>query len=224
MRSRRGDDWLHACSLGYLGMVLSAQGRHATAKVSLEEGLRGARELGDVRLVGWFLIGLGRSALSADDPENARRRFDEALERERRLGDAWTESWALQGAAAAALAQEHLVAAAELAVRCLGPARRSHNRPATAAALRTLAAVAARNADHALAAQLLGAASMVSDDGRRLWRPDADGVAEVDPATLVGPLGRQRFEEHWARGRALTTVESVALVTGAFRAPPGPAT
>jgi hypothetical protein len=215
-----GDDWLHACGLGYLGMVLSAQGSHEPARYALEEGLRGVRELGDVRLVGWFLIGLGRSALAADDPAGARRRFGEALDRERRLGDAWTEAWALQGGAAAALAEQDPDAALDLALRSLRPARRSHNRPATAAALRTLAAVADRHSDRALAVQLLGAASVVSDEARRLWRPDADGVADVDATRLAEELGRQTFEEHWARGRAMTTEESVALVARARLRPP----
>jgi tetratricopeptide (TPR) repeat protein len=206
------DDWLHTCGLGYLGMVLSAQGRHEPARFALEEGLRGLRELGDVRLVGWFLIGLGRSALAADDAASARRRFGEALEREHRLGDEWTESWALQGAGSAALAEHDLGAALDLSIRSLRPARRSHNRPATAAALRTLATVADRSAQQTLAAQLLGAASVVSDEARRLWRPDADGVVDVDAASLAESLGRRTFDEHWARGRAMTTEESVALV------------
>ena len=216
------DHWLHACGLGYLGMVLSAQGRHESARFALEEGLRGCRDLGDVRLVGWFLIGLGRSALAAGDPASGRRRFEEALDWERRLGDGWSEAWALQGLASAALAEGDLAAALDRAVRSLGPARRSHNRPATAAALRTLATIADRQVELTLAAQLLGAASVVYDEARRLWRPDADGVAVVDAASLVGSLGRQAFDEHWARGRAMTTEESVAVVTRSLlRSPSG---
>ena len=71
--------WLQSCTLAYLGMVLSSQGRHVQARQALEEGLRGVRELGDSRLIGWFLISLGRSALGAKQPDQARRRFADAL-------------------------------------------------------------------------------------------------------------------------------------------------
>jgi predicted ATPase/DNA-binding SARP family transcriptional activator len=214
------DDWLEACGLGYLGMVLSAQGRHRPARSALEEGLRGCREIGDIRLVGWFLIGLGRTALAADDAASARRRFEEALDWDRRLGDAWSEAWALHGAASAALAERDLPTATDLAVQCLRPAHRSHNRTATAAALRTLATIADRMTDRSVAAEQLGAASVVSDEARRLWRPDGDGVVDVDPASLAAALGRRAFDEHWARGRAMTTAETTALATSVLACSP----
>ena len=43
------DEWLLSTCRLYLGMVMSAQGRHQAAIFSLAEGLRGARELGDAR-------------------------------------------------------------------------------------------------------------------------------------------------------------------------------
>jgi predicted ATPase/DNA-binding SARP family transcriptional activator len=210
------ESWLRACCLGYLGMVVSAQGRHAPARSALEEGLRAARELGDARLVGWFLVGLGRTALAAGDPRRARRRFAEALDWQHRLGDEWSEAWALHGAASAALAEQDDSAAGDLAVRSLRAARRSHNRPAAAAALRTLATLAARRSSPSVAAQLLGAASVVVGEERGLWAPDSDGIAGVDAAGLRESLGPAGFDDHWARGRAMTTQEWTALATGSI--------
>ncbi len=210
------ESWLSASCLGYLGMVVSAQGRHGPARSALEEGLRAARELGDVRLVGWFLVGLGRTALAAGDPGRARRRFAEALDWQHRLGDEWSEAWALHGAACAALAEQDDSAAGGLAVRSLRPARRSHNRPATAAALGALATVAARRSSPSLAARLLGAASVVAGEGPGFWAPDIDGIAGVDAAGLAESLGPAGFDEHWARGRAMTTQEWTALATRSF--------
>lgn len=114
------------------------------------------------------------------------------------------------------MAEQDLPTALDLALQSLRPARRSHNRPATAAALPTLATIACRQAEGTLAAELLGAASVVSDEARRLWRPDADGVVVVESTSLVNSLGQQTFDECWARGRAMTTEESVALVTRAL--------
>ncbi len=207
------DAWLQATCRLYLGMVLSAQGHHPAAIHSLEEGLRGAREVGDARMVAWSLVMLGRTALAADDPAQASRRLEEALGWERRVGDAWGEAWVLQGLAAAALARHEPQAALELAVSSLRPSRRANNRPAIAAALRLLAAVAEHRGDHLVAAELLGAAGVLPEEERRFWMAETDHVSVVEGTTLTGQTGNPAVEEHWAHGRGLTTDEAVALAT-----------
>ena len=213
MAARCHDEWLQAICRVYLGMAMSAQGRHQTATFTIEEALRGARQVGDARMVAWSLVMLGRTALAAGDPDRAGRRLAEALVWERRVRDSWGEAWVLQGLAAVALARDELTAALELAVSSLDPARRANNRPATAAALRLLATVAERRGKPLVAAQLLGAADVQPDEGRRFWTPETDGVPVVDLATLTLLYGGTTMEEHWARGRALTTDDAVALVT-----------
>ncbi len=213
LATRCHDEWLQAISRVYLGMAMSAQGHHQRATFTIEEALRGAREVGDARMVAWSLVMLGRTALAAGEPDRASRRLEEALVWERRVRDAWGEAWVLQGLAAVALARSEVTAALGLAVSSLGPARRSNNRPATAAALRLLATVAERRGEPLVAAQLLGAADVQPDEGRRFWMPETDGVPVIDMAALTMLHGDATVEEHWARGRGLTTDDAVALVT-----------
>ncbi len=219
LAARCRDEWLLATCRLYLGMVMSAQGRHQAAILSLEAGLRGARELGDARMIAWSLVMLGRTALAAGDPGQATRRLDEALVWERRMGDAWGEAWVLQGLAAAALARHEPQAAFELAVSSLDPLRRAHNRPATAAALRLLASVAGARGEQLVAAELLGAADALPEEGRLFWIPETDGVPVVDVGVLTRRTGDPAIEEHWAHGRGLTTEEAIALATSSLSAP-----
>ena len=64
-------------------------GRSDRGQASLEEGLRGVRELGDLRSVGWVLASLAGIAVAEGDSFRARSRLDEALAIHRKLGDTW---------------------------------------------------------------------------------------------------------------------------------------
>jgi len=163
-----GDDWLVAMGLGYLGMTVSSQGRYVEARHRLEDGLRGVRQCGDSRLVGWFLTNLGQVALAAGDLVGARRRFSEALTWERRLADDWSEAWALQGLARVALGDGAVADAVDLLIQCLATADRAQSPAATASALGLLSTVAFATGRPGLAAQLLGAANLVSPHTVRL--------------------------------------------------------
>ena len=200
--------WLQSCTLAYLGMVLSIQGRHVQARQALEEGLRGVRELGDSRLIGWFLISLGRSALGAKQPDQARRRFADALTWERRLADAWGEAWALQGLASAAIQDHDLRTGVDLLLQSLAPAQRAHSKSTIAGALRLLATVATLEGRPHLAVELLSAATVLSNRPAD-WSVDTDGLDSPEPAKLIATLGNGTFAEHWARGRAMTTHEAI---------------
>jgi len=213
------DSWLEASCRGYLGMVSSAQGHYVVARHLLEDGLRGGRELGDTRLVGWFLIGLGRIALAAGDSVRARRRFEEAMTWQRRLVDAWGEAWALQGLACAAILDGAPGSAVELVIQSLTPARRAQSRPAIACALRLLATVALSGGRRELAAQLMGGASLVSPGTPPFWSVEGDGLGGVTADALRVAMGAERFDEHWARGRATTMEDIVAAATRELAVP-----
>jgi hypothetical protein len=160
------------------------------------------------------LISLGRTALGANEPERARRRFSEALTWERRLGDAWGEAWALQGLAGAAIQEHDLGAAVDLLLRSLGPARQAHSRPGIAGALRLLATVADSRGSPDIAVQFLGAANVVSPKTGEFWAIDADGIASPEPLSLTATIGDPMFDEQWARGRAMTIDEAMAAGQG----------
>jgi len=210
------DSWLHASCLGYLGMVSSARGEYIAARFALEEGLREVRELGDARLVGWFLIGLGRTALAAGDAIRAGRRFDEALAWNRRVLDDWGQAWSLQGLSGVALVNGHHQASVETAVQSLVPARRAHSRPALAGALLLLATVAHRQGRSTIAATLLGAASVLSGDHGEVWASDIDGVATVDAEAVRATIGDVAFADQWAHGRAMSTDQAVTTFVKTF--------
>jgi hypothetical protein len=46
--------------------------------------------------------------------------------------------------------------------------------------------------------------------------PETDGVPVIDMAALTLLHGDTTVEEHWARGRGLTTDDAVALVTSSL--------
>lgn len=208
--ARQGKNaWLEACCLGYLGMVFSAAGRYTQARRSLEDGLRSGREIGDSRMVSWFLVALGRTAVAAGDPMRARRRFTEALAWERRLADAWGEARALQGLADVAIHDQDHDGAVDLLFQSVTAARRAHSPQAMAGALRLLAKVAQSSARPRLAAELLGAASVASPGTRAFWAIDAEGLGVAESLTVRAAIGDDAFDEQWARGRALTSEEAV---------------
>ena len=196
--------------LGYLGMTVSSQGRYVEARHRLEDGLRGVRQCGDSRLVGRFLTTLGQVALAAGDLVGARRRFSEALTWERRLADHWSEAWTLQGLARVAIQDAAPADAVDLIIQSLTTADRAQSQPATAAALGLLSTVAFTTGRPELAAQLLGAASLVSPHTRFDWSLEPEPRTGVTDATLRALLGPERYEEHWATGRAQTIDHIIA--------------
>ncbi len=205
-----GDDWLVAMGLGYLGMTVSTQGRYLEARHRLEDGLRGVRQCGDSRLVGWFLTNLGQVALAAGDLVGARRRFSEALTWERRLADDWSEAWALQGLARVAIQDGAVADAVDLLTQSLATADRAQSPAATASALGLLSTVAFTTGRPELAAQLLGAANLVSPHTRFDWSLEPEPRTGVADATVRASLGPERYDEHWATGRAQTTDHIIA--------------
>ena len=205
-----GDDWLVAMGLGYLGTTVSSQGRYTEARHRLEDGLRGVRQCGDSRLVGRFLANLGQVALAAGDLVGARRRFSEALTWERRLADHWSEAWTLQGLARVAIQDAATAEAVDLIIQSLTSADRAQSPPATAAALGLLSTVAFTTGRPRLAAELLGAASLVSPHTQFDWSLEPHPPTGVTDATLRASLGPERYDEHWATGRAQTTDHIIA--------------
>ena len=205
-----GDDWLVAMGLGYLGMTVSRQGRYIEARHRLEDGLRGVRQCGDSRLVGWFLTNLGQVALAAGDLVGARRRFSEALTWERRLADDWSEAWALQGLAKVAIQDGAVADAIDLLIQSLATADRAQSQPATASALALLSTVAFTTGRPGLAAELLGAASLVSPITRFDWSLEPELRTRVTDATIRASLGPEQYDEHWATGRSQTTDHIIA--------------
>ncbi len=136
-----------------------------------------------------------------------------------RLSDAWGEAWALQGLAGAAIKDRALQDAVGLLLESLASARRAQSRPAVASVLQLLATVGFVAGRRELAAELLGGARLVSTERRPLWSVELDGLRAVRADALSAALGQERLEEHWARGRAQTTDEIVAIAARELATP-----
>ena len=149
-------------------------------------------------------------ALAAGDLVGARRRFSEALTWERRLADDWSEAWALQGLARVAIQDGAVADAVDLLTQSLATADRAQSPAATASALGLLATVAFATGRPELAAQLLGAANLVSPHTRFDWSLEPEPRTGVADATVRASLGPERYDEHWATGRAQTTDHIIA--------------
>jgi tetratricopeptide (TPR) repeat protein len=78
--SRDAKDWFaHAVALIVRGEILYVAGEFDAARRSLAEGLRAAREAGDVRNIARGLTALGAVALEQRDYDVATQRLEEAL-------------------------------------------------------------------------------------------------------------------------------------------------
>ncbi len=200
------DAWLEMQTLNYLGMVMTSTGEFTAARHCLEEGLRGAREVGDSRSVGAILTNPGRNALAADNPTTAASWFQQALTVQRQLGDIWALT-SMQGLAATYLTAGATAPATGLINESLTVAWNAHDRPGIAAALTLLARVAGREGEPVRACRLYGAASVLSPLLSK--RPTSDLTDTVDLATTRAALDPDQFAEHWARGRAMILDDAV---------------
>ena len=181
----------------------------------LEEGLRGLRELGDVRSVSWvlgFLVGIARAA---GDSSRASARLEEALAICREIGDTWSISQQLEGLGSIRLEEGGRVAAGKLLQESLTVARDAHYRPLIAGSLESLAWLAFREGRPHRAACLFGSASVLRQGVKahpmQTARPSQD--AHVDAVRTA--LGEDTFADAFAQGRAMTLDEAVAYALDA---------
>ena len=206
---RSGDSWGESRALCYLGMS-EVKSDPTAARRLLEEGLRGLREIGDVRSVGWVLAILAGIALGAGDTGRARLRLDEALGLHRELGDTWGIADQLESLGLMSLEAGDHAAARELLEESLTVARDAHYRPLMAASLESLARLAFARGQLGRAASLFGSASVLRDGVavHPMQGARASQDHHVDAVRIA--FGDDRFADAWAQGRALTLDEAVA--------------
>jgi predicted ATPase len=206
---RSGDTWNEARTLCYIGILAAAEDL-TKARHLLEEGLRGTRELGDLRGVGWVLASLAGVALAAGDSARARARLEEALALNRELGDTWGIAQQLESLGSLSMEDGDLPAARQLLDESLEAARDAHYRPLMAASLESLArlALAERRPDRA--ACLFGSASVLRE--RVAAHPMQTARASQDSHldAVRSALGEEGFAEAFAHGRAMTLDQAVA--------------
>jgi tetratricopeptide (TPR) repeat protein len=189
------------------GALVAARGDLEGARRLLEEGLRAAREGGDVRYVGAALARLGAVALAAGAHEPAASRLEEALAVQRELGDSFSVAGTLL--VLGQLEQEagdHDAARSRLE-ESLEVAQAAGDRTGMCSALERLARLALAEGRPVRAVRIYGAVSVLRETvpvhPYELGRPDHDQALSAARSAL----GEAAFGSAWADGRALTLAD-----------------
>ena len=211
-RGGRATRCIEAYALSTLGVVLGAQGELDDAQRVLEESVRRARELGNVRSIGSWTKGLAGITLLQGDYPRARELFEESLAILRSLDDAWGTLGSLSGLALVALEEHDNASARRLLNESLELLRKSghHYR------------IGEHPRDRSQARRHPGSRrprrSSVRERQASFRGPMAVGMFECeawpDPAPhiarLRSDLGEQAFADAWAEGAAMTLDEATA--------------
>jgi len=178
------------------------------------EMLDAARQVGDEPLIARALCNIGNAVRIQGDHVRARVVLEEALSLARPRHDKWLAS-TVTGYLGLALAPEDPVQALMLLEESLALAYDIGHRWLTVRGLEDLASVLASSDRAEVSAKLLGASESLRD-GSGFARAGS-GQAAVGAAARER-LGSDAFDTAWAKGRAMTADEAVALALG--RKPP----
>jgi predicted ATPase/DNA-binding SARP family transcriptional activator len=208
--SAAGDWFSHSLAVGGRGELLYVAGELDAARRNLEEGLRGSREIGDLRNIGRTLTALGAVALEQHGYERATQVLEEALTIQRELGDRWGVARSLVSLGVAALGRGDEAAAELLFEQGLRLQLEVNDRPGIAASLEQIAVLSARRGNAQTVASLLGAAAilreMVGSHPLHL-APRRNDEALAVTATLDADV----LADATSRGRAMTLDEAVSF-------------
>ena len=190
--------------------MLGAQGELDDAQRVLEESVRRARELGNLRSVGSWTKGLAGITFLQGNYPRARELFEQSLAILRSLDDAWGILGSLSGLALVALEEHDNGSARRLLNESLELLRKSGHHYRAANSLEIAARLAAAEGRDRRAARLYGAASVFRGSMSvgmfecEVWPDPAPHIARLRSA-----LGEEAFAEAWAQGRAMTLDESL---------------
>jgi tetratricopeptide (TPR) repeat protein len=212
--------YLESASLWQVGVCLAVRGDFDDAKRTIEEAVDLARKLGNARSVGGSKKSLAGIALLRGDRAQARRLFEESLDIHRSLGDAQGVSHSLSHLAFLALEAGDLEGSRDLVSEALAIERERDPDLWCANALEISARIAAMDGEPTLALRLYAHAALLRESvGIRVHYE----LGWPDPTPHLGDLrahvGEATFEEEWARGRAMSTTDSVDQAIGEQRKP-----
>jgi tetratricopeptide (TPR) repeat protein len=207
---RTGDLTIEAMLLFNVGLVLAGRGELAEAEDAIGESVRIMRQLGNVRSVGDGVRALGSIALARGDYTQARPRFEESLAVGRTLGDPWGTAHSLSNLALVAQQEHDHDTARRLLAESLTIEQEAGDRLGMAANLEVFATLADAESHLTRSARLHGCASVLResvgfDPCEPGWPDPAQQISR-----LRSTLGEEAFAELWARGRAMTTADSIA--------------
>ena len=207
---RSGDLLAESYAVYCAGVVHAWRGELDDAERLIEESVRAARQLGNVRSVASWGRALGGIALARRDYEQARLRFQESLALHRTLDDPWGISHSLSRLA---VVSDHDTAR-RLVAQSVELELKTGDRPGLVFNFEVCAGLAAAENRPERAVRLYAYASALrgsvgthpSEVG---WPNPETAVAELRPA-----LSEDAFAEAWGQGRAMTLDEALAYAFG----------
>jgi ATP/maltotriose-dependent transcriptional regulator MalT len=208
---RTHNPMIEAYAQANIGVVLGVHGELDDAQRALEESIRRARELGNLRSVGSWTKALAGITLLQSNYPRARELFEQSLAILRSLDDVWGTLGSLSGLALVALDEQDNKSARRLLNENLELLRKSGHHYRAANSLEIAARLAAAQDRDRRAARLYGAASVVRRSMSigtfecEVWPDPAPDIARLRSA-----LGEPAFAETWAQGKAMTLDQSLA--------------
>jgi ATP/maltotriose-dependent transcriptional regulator MalT len=191
------------------GLALGWSGELDAAERELEESVRGARRLGNIRSAGNWLRALGSVWLVRCDYEKARPHLEESLAIGRSVRDTRSIAHCLTNLALLALDGNEYELARRLVSESISLTRKSGELWGTASNLELCASLATAADDPARAARLAACASALREevgfDPCELGWPEP----ELQVALVRSVLGEEAFAAAWAEGRTMRLTEAL---------------
>ena len=237
--SEAGEAKTGAQALLSLGELAKHRGDYDRAEALMTEALSQSRALGDAEGIADVLQCLGEVAQEQGNAALAAARYAEAMELAQTVGDMLIVQWCEHGLGLLALDQGNLTAAAAHLVAALRLAAIGPDSPFAIETLIYSSALAVAGSRPAMAARLLGTATVANEAvGLGRW-PAIRARENVAASAARAALGPEAFTAAWTAGRmlrsevaiteALAMAEELATAQGAApdsavqapRKPPG---
>ena len=196
-------------ALTVIGKLATCEGRFADALEPLLESVEICRSLGVSWELGTSHLNYGDALLHSGQVTEAERAYIEGLRVYEQLGDAVFAARMKNALAHTALAENHIDRADSLAKDALTGFTRQRERIGVAAALDTLAAVAAAHADAERAARLDGASASIHETIASRPAPYERAITGRFIKTAREALGKDRWRPAWDAGHDLGMEDAI---------------
>src|ERR1700693_5951135 len=196
-------------ALTVIGKLATCEGRFADAMEPLLEAVEICRSRGVSWELGTSHLNYGDALLHSGQVAEAERAYREGLRVYEQLGDAVFAARMGDALAHTALAENQIERADSLAKDALTGFTRQHERIGVAAALDTLAAVAAARADAERAARLYGASASIHEAIASRPAPYERAITGRFIKTAQAALGKDRWRSAWESGHGLSMDEAI---------------
>lgn len=196
-------------ALTVIGKLATCEGRFAEALEPLLESVEICRSLGVSWELGTSHLNYGDALLHSGQVAAAERAYREGLRVYEQLGDAVFAARMKNALAHTALAENHIERADSLAKDALTGFTRQRERIGIAAALDTLAAVAAAHADAERAARLDGASASIHETIASRPAHYERAITGRFIKTAQAALGKNRWRPAWDAGHDLSVEDAI---------------